>query len=69
MEFKVYTTDKKHLKAIADKYDVELEYLKHGYGEGYVSNGEYLRVFCKHSYADTSESIVVLSGYEKRWVL
>ena len=69
MEFKVYTTDKRDLQIIADKHKLELDYLSENCGEGYVSNGKYLRVFCKHSHVDIMDSIVVLLGYEKEWEL
>ena len=69
MIFKVYTTKKKELQVIANTYGLKLEYLAEDCGEGYVSNGEYLRVFCKHSHVDIEDGINILLGYEKRWVL
>ena len=54
IKFKIYTTDKKVLEQVAKDFQIELVYLKEHCGEGYVSDGKYLRVFCSLSYVDIS---------------
>lgn len=59
-EWKCYTTDKRILKHLADKHDLKLNYLGMKVGEGYVSDGKNLSVFCKGSSVDEDYMIVTL---------
>ncbi len=62
-DFKVYTNNYEKLKHIAKTFNLELEYLKGVSFGGYVSNGEYLRVFSEGSYVDERVDIKELIDY------
>lgn len=51
-KFKIYTTKKVILDKVASDFNLELAYLKEHCGEGYVSDGKYLRVFIVDSHVD-----------------
>jgi len=57
MRFKIYTTNKSILENVASDFNIELDFLKEGCGEGYVSDGKYLRVFAYDSQVDHDTEI------------
>lgn len=64
-DFKVYTSDYETIKHIAKTFNLKLEYLKGVSFGGYVSNGEYLRVFSEGSYVDESVDIKELVEFRR----
>lgn len=59
---KFYINDHKTARRIAKDYNVELEFLREGFGKGYVINGCYMRVFVEGSHIDLSGDIQDLTG-------
>lgn len=64
-DFKVYTNNYRTLSFLAETFNLKLEYLKGNTFRGYVSNGNYLRVFSEGSYVDLSEDIKELVDYRR----
>ncbi len=64
-DFKVYTNNYEKLNHIAKTFNLKLEYLKGVSFGGYVSNGEYLRVFSEGSYVDDSVDIKELVEFRR----
>ena len=59
-EWRVYSTQEHFLRYLADKHNLDLDWLGEGNGEGYVSDGKNLSVFCKGSSVDEDYMIVTL---------
>ena len=57
MRFKIYTTNKEILEKVATDFKLELDFLREHCGEGYVSDGKYLRVFTCDSHVDHNTDI------------
>jgi len=59
---KFYINDSKTAKRIAKDYNVDLFFLKEGFGAGYVINGCSMLVFAKNSDIDLNKDIEDLTA-------